>query len=125
MKKDLMNRVLLNWFCTVLSMAGMMICLLIGLIPIAVVMFLAFGFCGIWMADIMAKWERRKRAHRAAPEIEDDICIDIPLNEAQDVPEAETREIRPGKRQSKTYLRMVEGGGTVYENRSADTAAQA
>ena len=117
MKKNLntMNRVLINWFCTVLSLLGLMICLLLGLMPLAIIMFLLFAGCGLWMSDIMAKEERRRRARRAShDEPEDDICIDIPLD---DIEQPESREIRPGSRQSKTYLKMLQGGGCVSANR--------
>lgn len=118
------NKVLLNWFCTVVSLAGLMIAAVMGSVPLAIVLFLAFGLCALWFSDIMSKWHRRCRARRIEPDSEDDILIDIPLDEMQEQEEVEAREIKPGRHQSKTYLKMVEGGGTVYENRAEDQTAQ-
>lgn len=119
------KKILLNWFCTVVSLAGLMIAAVMGSVPIAIVLFLTFSGCALWFSDLMSKWHRRCRARRIEPDSEDDILIDIPLDEFQEQEEVETREIKPGRYQSATYLRMVEGGGTVYENRTEDQTAQA
>lgn len=122
-----MKAIILNWFITVMSLLLFTITLLLGNIPLAILMVLIFAGCGLWFSDLMVRWDKRRQARKieeAKPE--DDICIDIPLDETcEHTGKVESREIKPGRYQSKTYLKMVKGGGSVYENRSEDQTVQA